>query len=51
MADVKVIKNARAGWHALELRRVATEVAREVKGTFDEVYEERVDVVGFLRQM
>ncbi|KAJ7203588.1 hypothetical protein GGX14DRAFT_651708 [Mycena pura] len=45
--DVKVIKNARAGWHALELRRVATEVAREVKGTFDEVYEERPMLLEF----
>ncbi|KAJ7270623.1 phospholipid methyltransferase-domain-containing protein [Mycena haematopus] len=52
---VKVIKNvasknarileSRAGRHAPELRRVATEVAKEVKGTFDKVYEETADVV------
>ncbi|KAF7373639.1 Phosphatidylethanolamine N-methyltransferase [Mycena sanguinolenta] len=52
---VKVIKSvasknarileSRAGRHAPELRRVATEVAREVKGTFDKVYEETADVV------
>ncbi|KAJ7658493.1 phospholipid methyltransferase-domain-containing protein [Mycena rosella] len=52
---VKVIKNvasknarmleSRAGRHAPELSRVAQEVAKEVKGTFDKVYEETADVV------
>ncbi|KAF7307888.1 Phosphatidylethanolamine N-methyltransferase [Mycena kentingensis (nom. inval.)] len=52
---VKVIKSVatknrralekHANKHAPELRRVATEVAREVKGTFDKVYEETADVV------
>ncbi|KAJ7203599.1 phospholipid methyltransferase-domain-containing protein [Mycena pura] len=52
---VKVIKSVasknaraldkRAGRHAPELHRVAKEVAREVKGTFDKVYEETADVV------
>ncbi|KAJ6625971.1 phospholipid methyltransferase-domain-containing protein [Mycena sp. CBHHK59/15] len=52
---VKVIKSvasknarileSRAGRHAPELRRVAKEVAKEVKGTFDKVYEETADVV------
>ncbi|KAJ7153467.1 phosphatidylethanolamine N-methyltransferase [Mycena crocata] len=52
---VKVIKSvasknarileSRAGRHAPELRRVATEVAKEVKGTFDKVYEETADAV------
>ncbi|KIK55717.1 hypothetical protein GYMLUDRAFT_87557 [Collybiopsis luxurians FD-317 M1] len=51
---VKVIKNVaskntrilekRAGKHAPELKRVA-KVAKEVKGTFDKVFEETVDVV------
>ncbi|KAF5344522.1 hypothetical protein D9757_008147 [Collybiopsis confluens] len=51
---VKVIKNAasknarilesRAGKHAPELKRVA-KVAKEVKGTFDKVFEETADVV------
>ncbi|KAJ7630115.1 hypothetical protein DFH06DRAFT_1272697 [Mycena polygramma] len=39
------ILDSRAGRHAPELRRVATEVAKEVKGTFDKVYEETADVV------
>ncbi|KAJ7161076.1 phosphatidylethanolamine N-methyltransferase [Mycena filopes] len=52
---VKVIKSvasknarileSRASRHAPELRRVAKEVAKEVKGTFDKVYEETADVV------
>ncbi|KAJ6463566.1 phosphatidylethanolamine N-methyltransferase [Mycena sanguinolenta] len=52
---VKVIKSvasknarileSRAGRHAPELRRVAKEVVKEVKGTFDKVYEETADVV------
>ncbi|KAK7055518.1 phosphatidylethanolamine N-methyltransferase [Favolaschia claudopus] len=52
---VKVIKNVasknarllevRAGRHAPEFRRVAQEVAKEVKGTFEKVYEETADVV------
>ncbi|KIK66289.1 hypothetical protein GYMLUDRAFT_157632 [Collybiopsis luxurians FD-317 M1] len=51
---VKVIKNVasknarilekRAGKHAPELKRVA-KVAKEVKGTFDKVFEETADVV------
>ncbi|KAJ7123762.1 phospholipid methyltransferase-domain-containing protein, partial [Mycena epipterygia] len=52
---VKVIKSvasknarmleSRAGRHAPGLGRVAKEVAKEVKGTFDKVYEETADVV------
>jgi phosphatidylethanolamine N-methyltransferase len=39
------ILESRAGRHAPALRRVAKEVAKEVKGTFDKVYEETADVV------
>ncbi|KAJ7730239.1 phosphatidylethanolamine N-methyltransferase [Mycena maculata] len=39
------ILESRAGRHAPELRRVAKEVAKEVKGTFDKVYEETADAV------